>query len=126
MDGDDWILRTQGNTAVDYLLTAPLHFGVASLHRSEIERLIAFARVNTGGGSAPEPNQHRRPAQNDQLCAGRNNFFLHMALADIAKTARNHDGLVVSVAPGGILPGCSHLEGAEVSRNIRPAELVIE
>ena len=126
MDRDDRVLWAQRDTAVNHLLTAPLHFCIAPLHRGKIQCLVAFARANTGGGSAPEPDQHRRPAQDYKLCAGRNRLFLDVTLADISKASGNHDGLVVSVAPRSVTPVCSDLKRAEISGNIRPAELVIE
>ena len=61
MDGNDRVLWAQGNTTIDHLLTAPLHFGVAPLYRGKIECLVAFARINTGSGSTSKANQHRRP-----------------------------------------------------------------
>ena len=49
-----------------------------------------------------------------------------MAITDIAKAASDHDGLVVPVAEGRVLPVGGNLKSAKVSRNIWPAELVIE
>ena len=51
---------------------------------------------------------------------------MHMAVADIAKPAGDHDRLVIAIPVGRITLMRCHLQGAEVSRHIRPAELIVE
>ena len=51
---------------------------------------------------------------------------MYMAVADIAKPAGDHDRLVITMPVGRIALIRCHLQGAEVPRDIRPAELIVE
>ena len=86
---------------------------------------VAFARAHARRRAAAEPDQHGRPAQDDQLRALGNLGCVDVIATDGADAAGDHDGFVV--APVALpLGGVGKLEGAEVAAERGPAVLVVE
>ena len=123
---DNRVLRPQGDTAVNYFLTPSLHLGVASLHRGKVQCFIAFAGIHAGCRTTPEPDQHRRTPQYDQLGPWGNSLLLYVTVTYVAKPAGDHDRLVIAMPTGGIPLIRCHLQGAKIPRDIRPAEFIVE
>jgi hypothetical protein len=108
--------------AVDDLLRAPLHLGVAALHRVEIEVGEVGAGAHRGGRAAAHADQQPGPAELHDQRAGGLLGLGGLPRIDVADAARQHDRLVVAAhhaAAGG-------LERAEVAAQVRPPELVVE
>ena len=82
--------------AIDNLLCAALHLGIAALHGREIEVCGRGTGTDRRGRTAAQTDEHGGTAQHDDLRARRAIMFLHMIAAHIAEAARDHDGLVVA------------------------------
>jgi hypothetical protein len=89
-------------STVDHLLAAPLHFGVVALDAGEVEILLARAAGHRAGGATAEADQHGGPAQHDQAVTRLDRALAHVAGADVAQTAGEHDGLVVAAQLGAL------------------------
>ncbi len=126
-----WIIRTgfafaQGPAGVDDLLRAPLHLGIAALHRGEIERFAAGAAALRGSRAAAQADQHRRPAeQHDRRPCGHGQL-LDVRAAHVADPAGDHDRLVVAAHDGLAIAGDALLEAPEVPEDAGAPELVVE
>src|SRR5690606_32998380 len=94
VDGDDRIRGALRGAAVDDLLRAPLHLGVAALHGREVELRLALPRTLRRRGAAAQADQHRGAAEHDELVAGRGLALLDVDAAHVAQAARDHDRLV--------------------------------
>ncbi len=112
----------QRAATVDDLLRAPLHFGIAALHRIKIQIRQIGAGVHARRRAATQANQHAGATQLDQQRSGRRIEFAHMTRGDIAYAARNHDRLVIAAH----FAGHVLFIGAKVAREIRPAEFIVE
>jgi hypothetical protein len=118
--------RTHLPAAVDDFLRAPLHFGVAALHRGEVEILAVAAGGHRTGGAAAEADQHAGAADLDEQRAGRERFGLErLAGRDVADAAGDHDRFVVAAHQPLLVTG-ELLVGAEIAGQVRAAELVVE
>ena len=119
VDREDRIRVAERDAAVDHFLAAALDLGIAALDGGEVEILVALARRHRRGGAAAEPDQHRGPAEHDDLVAGLRRSLLDVHRADLADPAGQHDGLVVAAH----LPAVRALdllaEGAEIAGEIR-------
>src|SRR5690606_7159343 len=122
VDRRDRVLLAERPARIDDFLRAALHLGIAALHRREIERLLAFAGLLRRRGAAAETDQHRRPAEHDELRARAGLALLDLHGAHVADAPRDHDRLVIAA------PFAVGLEQAraEIAREARPAVLVIE
>ena len=73
-------------------------------------------------GTPAQPDQHRRPAQHDHAIAGIERFLFGLAINHQAGTTGQHDRLVIAPKPA-----IDRLaEAAEIAKQIRTAELIIE
>ena len=126
MNPEHRVLLTPGGTLVDHLLAAPLHLRVAALHRGEIQVLGTGAAGHGGGRAAPQADKHGGTTQHHQGSARRVILLLHMAGTDVAHTAGDHDGFVIT--PQLSATGGRHLRfiGAEIATQVGAAEFVIE
>ena len=122
VDRRDRVVGAQSPARVDDFLRAPLHLGIAALHRSEVQCRFAGAAALRRCRSAAEADQHRRAAEHDELGAGARHAFGDVRAADAAQAAGDHDRLVIAA------PNAVRLEQAraEVACEVRPAELVVE
>ena len=107
---------------VDDLLGPALDLGVATLHRVEVQG----RGIRAGGHGTRRPathaDAHARAAQLHQQRARGEGLLVRLALGDLAQATGDHDGLVVAAQHA----GHRLLEGAEVAREVGPAELVVE
>jgi len=122
--GEDGVALALGEAAVDHFLAAALHLGVLALHGSEVEVLGTLARVHRRRGATAEADQHRRPAQHHHGVAGAQVELPDLAAVDRAEATGQHDRLVVGAGQARLVGGL--LEAAEVARQRRPAELIVE
>ena len=117
------VVFSQMPAAVDDFLAAALHLGVVPLHRGVVELRLALARGQRGSSTAAQPDEHGGSTHDDDARARRQRRFLHQLAADVAQSPGHHDRLVVAAHFAG---RCLLLEGAEVTAERRPAELVVE
>ncbi len=122
VNGEHRIALAELPAAVDDLLGAPLHLGVAPLHRIEVQILRIGAGVHARRGAPAHPDQHSRTAEVNEEGPGCDRPFVSVRSVDVAESARDHDRLVVAADDSFGF----HLEGAEVAREIGAAELVVE
>ncbi len=108
--------------AVDDFLRAALHFGVAALHRIEIQVLGICAGGHARSGAAAHADQHARAAELNQQRALGQPQLERIACGDTAHAARDHDWFVIAAQ----LAAGLDLEAAKVTREIGAAEFVIE
>jgi hypothetical protein len=120
---DDGVVVAERPAAVDDFLAAALHLGVVALDRREVQGFRGVPARHRRSRAAAQADQHRRPAEHDHQVAGAEPALRDVPRADVAEPARQHDRLVVAARQAG--PGCV-LEGAEVSEQRGPAELVVE
>ena len=126
VDRQDRVHVTERRAVVDDLLRAPLDLRVAALHRVEIERRRVGAGGHRTGRAAAHADAHAGPAQLDQQGAGRERDLVGLRRRDRAQTAGDHDGLVIT-APLLVSRDADRLlVDAEVARQVRPAEFVVE
>ena len=121
VDRHDRIGLAQLPAAIDHLLRAALHFGVAALHRIEIEVGGIGAGRHRRRSAAAHADQHAGPAELDQQHALGQCALLHVDVGDVAHAARDHDRLVIA-AP---LPVDLELEGPEIAGEIGTPEFVV-
>ena len=126
VDEQDGVGHALRPAAVDDLLRAPLHLGVAALHRREIEVGRRSARADRRRRTAAEPDEHRGAAEHDDLGARRAVALLDMVAAHVAHAARDHDRLVVTAHAARRIAGRVDLERAEVAADRGTAELIVE
>ena len=107
---------------VDHLLRAPLNLRVAALDRVEVEIRGVRAGRHRRSRPATHTDEHARAAQLDQQRAGRDVGLVRVLRLDVAEASGQHDGLVVAAHDA----GRRLLERAEVAREVRPAEFVVE
>ncbi len=117
----DRVDLAQCPAGVDDFLTAPLQFRIGTLHRSEIQLDGAAAGGHARRRATAETDQHRRPAQHDELCARRHRLFMHVAVADVAVAAGQHHRLVIAADRTVVEPS---LKAAEITRQHRAPELI--
>ena len=112
----------QLRATIDDFLGAALHFGVATLHRIEVEIRGIGARGHRRRCAAAHSDQHSRSAQMDEQRALRQPTFGCMFSANVAHAAGDHDRLVIAA------DFSAHVlfERPKISREIRPPELVVE
>mmetsp|Transcript_6078 Transcript_6078/g.24396 ORF Transcript_6078/g.24396 Transcript_6078/m.24396 type:complete len:644 (+) Transcript_6078:1983-3914(+) len=122
MDGQHRVVGAQAPAVVDDLLRPALDLRVAALHRVKVQVGRVRARRHRRRGAAAHANAHAGAAELDQQRAGGELDLLRQVRADGAQTARDHDGLVIAAAHA----GHGLLEDAEVARQVRAAELVVE
>ena len=122
VDREHRIGRAELPAPVDHFLRAPLYFGVAPLHRIEIQVLRIGARAHAGSRAAAHSDQHARSAELDQQRPRRQPRLGRLRIGNIPDAAREHDRLMVAALEAGHLL----LERAEVAGEVRPAELVVE
>ena len=122
VNGEHRIALAEPPAAVDDLLGAPLHLGVAPLHRIEVQVLGIGARVHARRGAPAHPDQHSRTAEVHEQGPGRDRVLPRVRGADVAEPARDHDRLVVAADDSVLF----HLERAEVAGEIGAAEFVVE
>ena len=107
---------------VDDLLGPTLYLRVAALHGIKVQRRGVGARGHGTGRTAAHADAHARPAQLHQQRARRKHFLVGLPLGDLPQAASDHDRLVKAAHH----PGHGLFEGAEVARQVGPAELVVE
>ena len=122
VDGQDRVVRAEGDAGVDHHLAAALHFGIAALHGIEIEILGLVAGGDGGGGAAAEPDFHGGPAELDDQGFGGDVVFVDVFPFEVAHAARGHNGLVVAAMASVVL----QFEGAEESAELGASEFVAE
>ena len=71
MDGQNWIGLSHDPTLVDNFLRSSLNFGVATLHRVEIEIGRIGARSHGAGRTAAHADEHAGAAQLNEQGARR-------------------------------------------------------
>ena len=120
----DRVERGQRHAGVDDFLTTALHFRVVALHRGEIQFRRTFTAGDRTGGTATQPDQHRRAAQHHDRVAGAQQQLFDLLRIDCTDTASQHDRLVVAAqhVAGRLL----RLETAEVAGQRRTSEFVVE
>ena len=74
----------------------------------------------------PEPDQHRRAAEHDDLRARHDRRLFDVLAAHVAEAARDHDRLVIAAQRRASRRLDPLLERAEVAVDVRPAEFVVE
>jgi hypothetical protein len=126
VDEQDGVVPAHGPAGVNHLLCAALHLRVAALHGREIEIRAACSRPKRGCRAAAEPDQERWSAEDHDAGAGHHGRLLDVAPADVAETPGDHDRLVITAHRRSTLDRYALLEAAEISRDPRPAELVVE
>ncbi len=82
--------------AVDHLLRAALHLGIAALHRIEIQLFGIAAGVHAGRGAAAQADQHAGAAQMHHQRTGRQLMLVGVDRRDVADPAGQHDGFVIA------------------------------
>jgi len=122
VDGEHGAHLPQGRAMVDDLLRAALDLGVAALHAVEVQLCCVAARSQRTGRAAAHADAHARPTQLHQQRVGAEGQFLHLAGADAAQPAGDHDRLVVAA----LHAGHGHFEDAEKAAQVRATELVVE
>ena len=122
VDGQDRIGIVHLPAAVDHLLGAPLHLGIAALHRGEIEIGAVRTGAHRGGRTSAQADQHARAADLDQQRAGRKLDLEAVRRGYVADAAGDHDRLVVAAH----LAVHRQFETTEIAGQIGPAEFVVE
>ena len=117
-----WVGLAQLPAAIDDFLRAPLNLRVAALHRSEIEIGGIAARRHRRRRTTAQSDQHAGSAKLDQQGAGRKFDLERVACGNVANAAGNHDRLVIAAHFSANLL----LERAEITREVGPAEFVVE
>ena len=121
VDGEDRVRLSHLPARVDDFLAAALELGVGALHRIEVERLGVGAARHRGGRAAAHADEEARAAELHEHRLRVERLLGDVLRREVAQAARQHDGLVVAAH----LARDLHLEGAEVSREVRPPELVV-
>ncbi len=124
VDRHDRIFGAARPARVDDLLATALHFRVVALHRREVELFGARARRHRRCRATAEADQHRRAAEHDHRVAVGERLLLDVGLAQVRKSAGDHDRLVVAAAQARL--AAFLLERAEVAAERGPAEFVVE
>ena len=107
---------------VDHALAATLHLGVTALDGVEVESFGVGARHHRRRGASAEADAHRGPADLNDERADLDRLLLHLAVANDAHAACEHDRLVVATKFARDLAFVSPEKAAE----LRTAELVAE
>ena len=107
---------------VDYFLGTALHFGIAALDAVKIEVLGIGARGHGACGSPAQADAHSRASEHNHQGSGFERVLVRLIGTNVTDTAREHDGLVVTVAH----IAHARFEGTEVPENIRASEFVIK
>ena len=117
------VVRAHLPATIDDFLGATFDLGVAALHRGEIQIGLVAARGHRRGGAAPQANEHARATQLHEQRARLEAFlFEGLSSLDRPDTAGDHDRLVI--ATNDIANRL--FVGPEITRQIRPAEFVVE
>ena len=122
--GKNGVAFALGETAVDHFLAATLHLGVVALHRGEIEVFGTLARGYRRRGTAAQADKHRRATQHHHRVTRAQAQLGDLRRIDGAQAAGQHDRLVVGAHQAGLVGGL--LEAAEIARQRRAAEFVVE
>ncbi len=122
VDRQDRIALAHLPAAVDHFLRAALHLRVAALHRIEVEVLGVRAGVHARCRAAAQADQHAGAAEMHHQRTGRQVVLVRVDRRDVADAAGKHDRLVVAAH----LAADLLLEGAEITRQVRAAEFVVE
>ena len=125
MNKMDGIVAAQSPAAIDDFLRTALHLGVAALHRSKVQIGLRGAAIHRRGRTTAQTDEHGRTAEQHHVGTDRAVIFFNLIATDVAHTAGDHDGLVITTHTPcvGIL---GLLEAAEIAGDARPPELVIE
>ena len=122
VNGDNRIAAAQLPAAVDHFLRTAFDFGVAALHRVEVQIGGIAAGIHRRSGAAAQTDQHAGAAELNQQCAFGNAVFMGLLRLDIAQTAGNHNRLVIA-AHAAVVFG---FKGAEIAEQVGAAEFVVE
>ena len=122
VDGEDGVGAPKRRAGVDHALAAALHLGVAALDGVEVEGFGVGAGHHRARGAAAEADAHRRAADLHDQGPDGDVALLHLAVADDAHAAGEHDRLVVAAQLARDLA----LVGAEEAAELRTPELVAE
>ena len=107
---------------IDHALAATLHLGVTALDGVEVESFGVGARHHRRRGASAKTDAHRGAANLNDERADLDRLLLHLAVANDAHAAREHDRLVVAAKLARNLAFVSPEKAAE----LRTAELVAE
>ena len=122
MNREDRIGLASPPTGVDHFLRAPLHLGVAALHRIKIKVGRVLARRHRRRRAAAHADAHAFAAELNQQGARRKRDLVNMCVGHRTNAARDHDGLVIAVhRTVDVL-----LKRAEVAAKIRATEFIVE
>ena len=122
MDRHDRVGLPEIGARIDHALAATLHLGVAALDGVEVESFGVGARHHRRRGASAKTDAHRGAADLDDERADHDRLLLHLAVANDAHAAREHDRLVVAAKLASDLAFVSPEKAAE----LRTAELVAE
>jgi hypothetical protein len=122
VNGQHGIGLAEGDTAVDHLLTAPLHFGISALHGIKVEIFGLRSGGNGGGRAAAEADLHGGSAELNDQGGGGNVLFGHVFAFEIAHAAGGHDGFVVAAVASVVV----ELQGAEHAAELGTSEFIAE
>ena len=109
-------------TAVDDFLRTAFDFGVAALHRVEVQIGGIAAGVHRRSGTAAQADQHAGAAELNQQRAFGNAVFMGLLRLNAAQTTGNHNRLVIA-AHAAVVFG---FKGAEIAEQVGAAEFVVE
>ena len=111
---------------IDNFLRAALNFRITALHGRKIKILATDSARDTGRRPTAKADQHRRPADDRDLCSNRHVDLGRVAIAHIANTAGDHDGFVIAA---NFIIGQARqatFEGSKIAQQVRPPEFVVE
>jgi len=120
VNGKHGVVTAESDAAVDNLLAAALHFGVAALDGVEVEGFGLGAGTDGGGRATAEADLHGGSTELDDKGSGRNVLFGDVFALEVTHAAGRHDGLVVAAVLAVVL----ELEGAEHAAELWAAEFV--
>ena len=112
--------------AVDDFLAAAFHFRVFTLHRGKVEGFITGTVCDRACSTATETDEHRRTAENDQVVTRVDVTLFNVLVLDVAKTASQHNRLVVTANFGTLFRRNFLFKSTEVTENVRTAIFVVE
>ena len=122
VDRHNRVGRAQLPAAVDHFLRAPLDFGVAALHRVEIQIGLVGAGVHARSRAAAQADEHAGAAELDEQCAFGDFVFMRLLRLNATQAAGEHNRLVVAAHLALIL----FFKGAEIAQKVGAAEFVVE
>ena len=120
VDGEHGVVPAEGDAAVDDLLAAAFHLGVAALDGVKVEGFGLGAGTDGGGCAAAETDLHGGSAELDDEGCGRDVLLGDVFALEVAHAAGGHDGLVVAAVLAVVL----ELEGAEHAAELWAAEFI--